>query len=317
MRGFHRRGLRLELVAGLGIALAMSALSLAAQNVSTQTTLTAETHDQSGRTQAKFAVTVNSADGAPAKGVVVIKDGGAAVSGAALNPQGQATTVIDLPAGNHSLTATYSGDAVHRSSTSMAAEVQAQTSSTPNFQIAIAPATLSLTAGNTGTVVATVTPVNSSSLTAPMFITLSCSGLPDQSSCSFTPENVEILPNATVPVTSSMYILTQAQGTASVVPHQSNPISWAFLLPGALGLGGIAWASRRSPRRNRLSLLALVAVITALGTTGCNPRYNYEHHGPVVNPPTPPGTYTVTVTAQSSDGITAITNSTSLALTVQ
>jgi hypothetical protein len=66
-----------------------------------------------------------------------------------------------------------------------------------------------------------------------------------------------------------------------------------------------------------MSLLALLAFVTVLGTTGCNPRYNFEHHGPPPNPATPAGTYTVTVTAQSSDGVTAITNPTTFALTVQ
>jgi ABC-type oligopeptide transport system substrate-binding subunit len=67
----------------------------------------------------------------------------------------------------------------------------------------------------------------------------------------------------------------------------------------------------------RLSLLALVGFVAMLGTTACNARYNYFNHGPPINPATPAGTYTVTVTGQSSDGVTAITNSTTLALTVQ
>jgi hypothetical protein len=94
-------------------------------------------------------------------------------------------------------------------------------------------------------------------------------------------------------------------------------VAWAFLLPGALGLGGLAWGVRRRPWLNRLSLLALLGLVTMLGTTACNPRYNYEHHGPPANPATPAGTYTVYVTAQSSNGVTAITNSTTMALTVK
>jgi hypothetical protein len=68
---------------------------------------------------------------------------------------------------------------------------------------------------------------------------------------------------------------------------------------------------------NRLSLVALVGLVAMLGITACNPRYNYEHHGPPQNPATPPGTYTVNVIAQSSNGITATTHSTTIALTVQ
>jgi hypothetical protein len=53
-----------------------------------------------------------------------------------------------------------------------------------------------------------------------------------------------------------------------------------------------------------------------LGTTGCNPQYNYYHHGPSQNLPTPAGSYTLLVTAQSSNGVTAVTQSTTMGLTV-
>ena len=320
MRGIICRSLRLKLVAGLGIALAMPALALAAQSapgLATQTTLTAETHDLAGRTQATVAISVLGEDGQPASGAVSISDQGTPLAGAALNAQGQASVVLDLPAGAHALTAVYAGDTAHLASRSLAALVHAQVSSTPNFAISVVPATLTLTAGQSGTVVASVTPQNSSALTAPMFVTLSCSGLPDQSACTFTPENVEILPNAAAAITSSMVITTQKASSVVAARPSSKNVSWAFLLPGALGLGGLAWGSRRRARLNRLSLLALVAFVAMLGTTGCNARYDYFHHGPPTNPATPAGTYTVTVTAQSSNGVTAITNSTTLALTVQ
>jgi ABC-type oligopeptide transport system substrate-binding subunit len=67
----------------------------------------------------------------------------------------------------------------------------------------------------------------------------------------------------------------------------------------------------------RFSVLALLAMVTLLGTTACNPRYDYFNHGPPTNPATPSGTYTVIVTAQSSNGVTAITNSSTLVLTVK
>jgi len=113
-----------------------------------------------------------------------------------------------------------------------------------------------------------------------------------------------------------MVIGTEAASTASAKPV-AGPIAWAFLLPGGLGLLGLAWGGRRRRWLSRLSLVALVGLVTILGATGCNPRYDYEHHGPPQNPATPAGTYTVTVTGQSSNGITAITQSAKLALTVQ
>lgn len=325
MRGFVRRNLRLELVAGIGIALAMPALALAAQDsqssdtqkLSTQTAMTAQTRDQAGRTQATVSVNVIGEDGLPATGGVAISDRGVQLAGAALNAKGEASIAVALPAGSHSLSANYAGDQSHQPSFSPVANVQAQVSGTPNFTVSVAPATLTLKAGQAGTIIASVTPQNSSALTAPMFITMSCSGLPDQSSCGFTPESLEILPNATAPVTSSMVILTQLASSASLAHPQSNSIAWAALLPGALGLGGLAWGFRRRPWLNRFTLLALVALVTMLGTTACNPRYYYLNHGPPVNPATPPGNYTINVTAQSTNGVSAITNTTTLSLTVQ
>jgi hypothetical protein len=296
-------------------ALAMAAEST--QGLPTQTTVNAQTCDLSGRTQATVVVNVTGEDGLPATGAVAISDHGIQLAGAALNALGQARIAVDLLPGIHFLLATYAGDATHKPSVSPVALVQAQVSSTPNFTASVAPATLSLTAGQSGSVTASVTPVNSAALTAPMFITLSCAGLPDQASCSFTPENLEILPAATAPLTSSMVILTQAASTASVAHPRSNSVAWAILFPGALCFGGLAWGARRRPWLQRLSLFTLLALVTMMGTTACNPRYDYFHHGPPINPATPAGTYTVIVTAQSSNGVTAITNSTTMALTVQ
>jgi len=295
----------------------MPALAMAAENaqgLATQTALTTQTRDQGGRTQATVAVTVTGEDGLPAQGAVAISDHGKQLAGAALNAKGQATVVLALPAGDHLLRAVYSGDATHQASVSQTNAVQAQASSTPDFQISVSPATLPLTAGQSGTVTASVTAVNAASLTAPMFVELSCSGLPDQSSCTFTPENIEILPATTAPLTSSMVIVTQAASAASAARPRGNSVAWALLLPGVFGL---AWGVRRRRGLYRLSLAAMVGLIAMLGATGCNPRYNYEHHGPIPNPATPAGTYTVNVIAQSSNGVTATTHSTTMALTVQ
>jgi hypothetical protein len=324
VRGIIRRGLRLQLVAAIGMALAAPTLAFAEQNEqdlatktqATQTTLTVETHDHAGRTKATLVVAVAGEDRLPAAGAVAVSDFGRQLAGAALNDQGQATLVLDLPAGDHSLSAAYVGDETHRASLSQSLRVRAQASTTPDFQISVAPATLSLTPGQSGAIVASITPENSSALTAPMFVTLSCSGLPDQSSCNFTPENVEILPNATVAITSSMIVLTQ-QEEAFDRGAGSGSVALAILLPGALGLGGLAWSMRRRLWLKRLSLLAIVALVATLGTTACNPRYNYFNHGPPKNPGTPTGTYTVDVTAQSSDGVTATTHFTTMTLTIK
>ena len=322
MTGLMGRGLRLELVAGLGLALAWPAMAVESSGaVATETTVTAETHDLNGRTQATLTLQVTGQDGLPAYGAVVIADQGKTLAGVALDADGHATTILTLTPGEHELIAEYAGDARHQGSRSQVAPVRAVTGTTPDFSIAVAPATISLAQGQSGTVIASVTPVNASSLTAPMFVTLSCAGLPDQAKCTFTPENIEILPNATTAVTSSMNLATAAQGVRNqAVPfigRTSHPIAWAMLLPGPLSLAGLAFGARRRRWLMRVYLMSLVGLIAMLGTTACNPLYYYKNHGPSANLPTPAGTYTLAVTAQSSNGITAITHSTTMVLTVQ
>jgi hypothetical protein len=343
VRGMNRRSLRLKLVAGLGAALAVLALpatAVNAQSVSTQTSMTVTTSDQNGQTKAAALLNVTGADGLPAKGAVSIFEGERQLAEVALDPSGQATANLMMPGGEHNLRAVYSGDTTHQSSSSDSSLVQSQASGTPSFQLVLAPVApsalpLVLTAGNAGTINVTLAPVNPAALTSPMFVTLSCSGLPNQASCTFSPESVEILPTtptscpagspaAACPPVSSMVLQTQATGGPAARLTQpahfgkgSGPVAWAFLLPGILGLGGLAWGARRNAWLNRLALVALVALVTVFGTTGCNPRYYYFNHGPPPTLPTPSGTFTVTVTGQSSNGITAITQSTTMVLTVQ
>lgn len=318
------RGWRLEMVLGLGIAAALPAAAQSPAALATQTTLAAETQDVNGQTHATLTARVTGEDGGPASGTVVIEEGGRPLAGAALAADGSATTVVSLPPGEHSLQASYSGDATHKASLSRAAAVSALTSTQTGFTVSVNPATVTAVQGETKSVQVTITPTNPASLSAPMFVTLSLTGLPDQSSATFTPESLEIQPN-TASAQSNLVITTVASNVlygsrrpSHSGPADSSPVQWAILLPGALlGLAGVAFGARRGSRAlTRLSLLGLVALVTILGTAGCSPLYNYRNHGPNPNLPTPAGTYTLQVAAQSSDGVSATTNSVNMVLTV-
>jgi hypothetical protein len=285
----------------------------------TLTTLQVDTRDVSGRTEANVTVTVSGTDGLGALGSIRIEDDGKSLAGVVLDAHGRGTSTITLPGGAHSLRAIYSGNSTHAASNSAVSTLAATVGSTPDFSIAIAPGSVSLKQGQSGTAVVTVTPTNAASLTAPMFVTISCAGLPDQTSCTFTPENIEIPVGASKGITSSMVIATQAPSLASFTPstaYQNHSVAWAILLPGTLTLGGLAFGLRRRRFLSRLSLIALIAFVGVLGSTGCSPLYNYRNHGPPTNLPTPTGAYNVTVTAQSSNGVTATTHTTTMALTV-
>lgn len=335
MRSMICRCARPKLVAALGMALAMS-LFAGAQTTPTQTTLAVRTSQVAGHTQARASIAVTDQNGVPVHGLVAIEEGSRQLAGVALDGSGQATADVDLSAGDHTLRAVYIGSAAAQSSESRPQAATASSSTTPDFQVTVTslqPAS-TLVPGSAGTAIVTLTPVNNAALTAPMFITLSCSGLPDQSSCTFTPATLEILattptscnagaPASACPPTSSIVIQTQAPGTAARLNNPqhpgpgSSPIALAILFPGVFALGSLAWGTRRRRWLSRALVVAMVGAVTVLGTSACNPQYNYFHHGQPTNPPTPAGNYTVTVTAQSSNGITAISRSTTLAMTVK
>lgn len=316
-----RRSLRLQWLAALCVAVVMPALAApaATSQQATQTSLRIDTRDGNGRTQAILSLAVIGADGQPATGSMAIQDRGKSLAGVVLNAAGHATATIDLAAGDHSLSAVYTGDAAHLGSNSAITPVHAVTGTAPDFSVSIAPATISLKQGQSGSATVSVTPINAASLTGPMFVTLSCSGLPDQSACSFTPENIEIPVGATAAINSSVVIATQATSLAKAEPNLNRgakPVSLALMLPGMLVLGGLAVGARRRRFLSHIVLLGLVAFVSVLGTVACAPLYNYRNHGPSPNLPTPAGTYSVTIAAQSSNGVSATTHTTTIALTV-
>ncbi len=340
MIGINCRKLRLHWVAGWVIALALFPAVRAFGLTTTSTTLSAQTSTQacptsgSTTTLTTLTITVTGAGGVPL-GTVNIFDNASVspvqIASAALNTSGQATVSLYLNNGSHTLQAVYAGNSTYATSGSTFASATISAQCTANFAVSvssISPSTsgaMTLTAGQSGTAVVTVTPsqvfVTSLNTTgAPAFITVSCSGLPTLSSCAFTPESLELLPGQDAGVTSSMLIQTQAETAGAVPPVRlghNNPVAWAILVPGMLGLGGLAWGARRRRWLQRLSLVALVGLVATLGTTGCNPRYYYYNHGPGNPPATPTGTYTVIVAGQSSNGVTAVTNTTTFQLTVQ
>ena len=332
----NRRSLRLKLVAGLGMALALPFIASAA-TISTHISLSSSQINVNGEARTAVTVSVTGADGLPASGPVAIMEGNRELAGAILDSSGQATTQLRLVPGTHNLNAVYAGDATHLGSISPADTAQAGTTGTPGFSLSLSAVTpssfpMTLTAGAAGTLNVTVNPVNQAALTSPMFVTLSCSGLPNQTSCSFSPVSVQILattpsscsggsPASACPPFGTMVLQTQSENNpVHIVASNSKgngTVAWAILLPGILGLGGLAWGARRRAWLSRLSLIALLALVTMLGTTACNPNYYYFNHGPGNVPATPAGTYTITVTGQSSNGITSQTQNATFVLTVQ
>ncbi len=300
-----------------GVLLGLCSTFAAAQTA-TQTTLTAETREISGHTVATLTTSVLDADGTPATGTVTLVEHGREIAGAALNAEGRAAIKLDaLTAGDHALRALYSGDTARLASHSEAVVVHPLAAATPDFGIAIVPAALTLKAGAAGIVALTVTPQNSFT----GFISLSCSGLPIGVTCTYTPANLQVT-DTTPTVKANLTVQTTAPAGKTArneVPQglpgtgHTTPLVLAVLLPGILGLG---FLGRKRNLLGRAALLLMVAVLSITATTACSARYGYFHHPPTYNPGTPKGSYTVTVTAQTSNGLNATEHTASLALTV-
>ncbi len=316
------------LVANAAPVVGDEAISRAASH----TTLATQTEEIGGHAVIVYTAQVQSDDGKPVTGAVTMTEQGRALAGAALDLEGKAEIRYDaLPAGDHTLKAVYAGDLSHAASQSEELKFRPDTSGSPDFTLGIDvvgssnAATMTVAVpGETGYLNATVTPNNGFT----GFLSLSCSGpaatsgapggsaLPVGVSCTFTPANLEV--NSTSPVTANMSLQTTA-GQQNIAgrdrqPHQeSRVLALALLLPGILGLGILG---RKRKLLGRAALLALVAVVGILGTSSCAARYKYLNHGPTFTG-TLPGTYTLTITAQTSNGVTASAQSQTLTLVVQ
>jgi Bacterial Ig-like domain (group 3) len=321
---------RIGTVVALGAAIItalVTTLAVAQTETATQTSLTAETREIGGQTVATFTATVLGANGRPASGAVVLRERGHDLAGAALNPEGKAEILLNsLATGDHAVQAVYQGNTTASSSQSEVVSVHPQATATPDFSLAIAPATFTLKAGAAGTLVATVLPTNGFT----GFISLSCSGtsktttstsLPVGVSCVFSPTNLQVtaatVANPTGAVKANMSLQTTApagqNGQLRTPANAQSPLFLAVLIPGALGLG---FLGRKRKLLGRTALLLMLGAIAILGTSACSARYGYFHHPPTANDGTPLGTYTLTVTAQTSNGVTATSHSMPLALTV-
>jgi hypothetical protein len=215
------------------------------------------------------------------------------------------------PAWARSITAVYHGGADFSSSQAGTAITADTASSLPGFTVTAAPSSLSLTAGNYGTISLTVTSQNGFSEP----VNLSCSGLPNTSTCAFSPEVVT--PPADGSIVSTLQLTTTAaSGVNSAASlRQSRPLggsgeSWALIFPGILALAGIGAIRRRN--FGALRVLGLVMLLGAgtLGLSSCSARYAYLHYKPAPNGGTAAGSYTVVVSAYSTNG-TTITQATS------
>ncbi len=196
--------------------------------------------------------------------------------------------ILNFETGNHTISASYSGDASFNPSSSAPSQ---SFTITPGFYASMASNATAVVAapGDGGTVPFSV--VNSAGFSGT--ISFACSSLPSGASCSFSPSSVAA--NGTANTTpGTITIKTTAATTAALhAPDRHSFPRW-------LAMGSFAFFSILLigiPRRRTSGLLvALLAVILLMpacggGSSGSTP--------PPPPPSTPTGSYNVVVTATS------------------
>ena len=214
------------------------------------------------------------------------------------NPNG----VFNFDTGTHTISASYSGDASFNASS--AAQSQSFTI-TAGFYGAIASAqsTVVISApGGSGT--SSISVSNSTGFSGT--ITLACSGLPSEATCTFTPATISA--NGT-PSTSTATITvstTAATPTAHSQQGIHSPATWMMGMGLLLGSVLVASGRRQRTRACMLLLMLLLVVVPSCGGGGGS-------SGPPPNSGTPTGVSNVVVNASSGSTV----SSTGFTLVVQ
>jgi len=188
---------------------------------------------------------------------------------------------------------------------SMFAEVTPDTTTSPAFSLAAAPASITVTQGSSGTVTITATALNGFN---GMINSFACSGEPGGASCVFSKTSL-------MPVGSTTDSLTLTLTTSRPTPYGTM---MGMVLPlSSMGMFGLVMV--RSRRRKKLAHRAwwrwlgyagAMAILCGalLSVSGCG---GYGHHGTTGG--TPMGSHTVTVSAASGTEM----ESTTFSLSVQ
>lgn len=292
-----------------GLAILTGILGLAQAQVVTHTQLTSAAGDH-GIT---FTAKVSDAVGNPATdGSVTLKNSQGASFGSAFIKDGEADLTIDQPISGP-VYAVYSGSPGFRASSARAQASADATSTLPDFTVTANPTSLSLSPGQYGTIVVTITPLNGFD----NMVTLSCSGNPTPSACTFSPTTLTPLNGN--PASSSLQITTQGPAGARLAwPARKSDVTYALALPGILALVGLG-ALRRRSGLNAMRVLGVVALLAAgtLGLSACSQRYDYLRHPPEANTGIAAGTYNITIAAYSSNGASVTSHTINVVLTVK
>jgi hypothetical protein len=231
-------------------------------------------------------------------GSVTFLNGTATLGAGTLTSSGLATLgATSLPVGAASITAAYAGDSNFAASTSSALPITV-TAPVVDFTVAASPSSRTVYMGQAASYEITITPVSGVILP----VTLRCSQLPANSSCTFSPVTGGSAASSTLVVQTTAL---NNSTTAFLFSAGSNGMALATLLLFFLPL-------RTGRFRKRWPAFFVALALLAAGTstiTGCGGTYSIATGTPV-------GGQAITVTVTADNGSQAITHEAVLNLNI-
>jgi hypothetical protein len=255
----------------------------------TTTTLTGGPNPAVQGTPVTFTITVTGQYAAPT-GTFTFSNGGNSLGTATLTPSGPTTstatfTTSSLPVGTDQISADYGGNQNFLPSKSASFAEVITAPGTPSFKLTLAPPSLRVGVGNTGTLAVTITSVNGFS--AP--VNLSCGALPREATCTFGSATINGAG------TTSLFVSTTAPHDCNnsqpyFIGSNGGPAFRSLALPALAGVFALFLPGRRKWIR---SLFMLLLAAGAMSISGC---------GNCTDLATRPGTYHFNVNATVSGG---------------
>jgi hypothetical protein len=260
-------------------------------------TVTAVTSQEATQGATLSATVSTTGYGSAPSGNVTFYSGSASLgsfpvsSGNAANGTAQATasfTDSQLAVGQYTITASYAGDSNYTSSTSAPLTLNVQ----PDFAMVVTTPVI-VTRGQNATLSVSITAENGYAGTA-SFGPSACSGLPKESSCTFSPTSV------TGSGSTQLTISTMGPHTVAALRGVSTVFPAGLAAAGGFALAGICFSGVVRKRRRAVFVVATVAGALLLAAVGCGGSGGGSSNPPPqTDPGTPAGSYTITVTATS------------------
>jgi hypothetical protein len=263
----------------------------------TQTSLAASSTSINTDQELTLLTTTTSSSGGAATGTITYVSGTTTLGSATVGVNGTATFTLNPAAGQYSITAHYSGDALNAPSVSNVVTVTVSLAT--EFTIALNPTTLSIPTSQSAQL--TINLGSQDGFTDKM--ALGCDSLPYSVTCNFGSNDVTLGANGKTSVTLTVDTnspLASGSQAKNENPFGSSGMLAACVFPGAALFGFAFWRFRKNAAVLRvLAVIGMLAGTTFL-MTGCG--------GFSLNS-AKPGNYVIQITATGQQtGITHVAN---------